>query len=33
MNNVKFCGGAGRCPSEISKLAAGGKTLGNVIFA
>lgn len=33
MANVKFFGGDGICTSEIAKLAAGAKTLGNVICA
>lgn len=33
MANVKFFGGDGVCTHEISKLAAGAKTLGNVICA
>ena len=33
MNNVKYFGGDGICTSEIAKLAAGAKTLGNVICA
>ncbi len=33
MGNVKFFGGDGICTSEIAKLAAGAKTLGNVICA
>ncbi|WP_313313350.1 branched-chain amino acid ABC transporter substrate-binding protein [Pulveribacter sp.] len=33
MANVKFFGGDGVCTQEISKLAAGAKTLGNVICA
>jgi branched-chain amino acid transport system substrate-binding protein len=33
MANVKYFGGDGVCTSEIAKLAAGAKTLGNVICA
>ncbi|MFP5444336.1 MAG: ABC transporter substrate-binding protein, partial [Betaproteobacteria bacterium] len=33
MGNVKYFGGDGVCTSEIAKLAAGAKTLGNVICA
>jgi branched-chain amino acid transport system substrate-binding protein len=33
MANVKYFGGDGICTSEIAKLAAGAKTLGNVICA
>ncbi len=33
MANVKFFGGDGICTAEIAKLAAGAKTLGNVICA
>ena len=33
MSNVKYFGGDGICTSEIAKLAAGAKTLGNVICA
>ncbi len=33
MTNVKFFGGDGVCTHEISKLAAGAKTLGNVVCA
>ena len=33
MGNVKFFGGDGVCTAEIAKLAAGAKTLGNVICA
>jgi len=33
MSNVKFFGGDGICTSEIIKIAAGAKTLGNVICA
>lgn len=33
MGNVKYFGGDGICTSEIAKLAAGAKTLGNVICA
>ena len=33
MGNVKYSGGDGVCTSEIAKLAAGAKTLGNVICA
>jgi branched-chain amino acid transport system substrate-binding protein len=31
--NVKYFGGDGVCTSEIAKLAAGAKTLGNVVCA
>ena len=33
MSNVKFFGGDGICTAEIAKLAAGAKTIGNVICA
>src|SRR5690349_10540037 len=33
MTNVKYFGGDGICTSEIAKLSAGAKTLGNVICA
>ncbi|NPC54142.1 branched-chain amino acid ABC transporter substrate-binding protein [Caenimonas soli] len=33
MSNVKFFGGDGICTAEIAKIAAGAKTLGNVICA
>jgi len=33
MGNVKFFGGDGICTAEIAKLAAGAKTIGNVICA
>jgi len=33
LGNVKYFGGDGICTSEIAKLAAGAKTLGNVICA
>lgn len=33
MNNVKFFGGDGICTAEIAKLAAGAKTIGNVVCA
>lgn len=33
MTNVKFFGGDGICTSEIIKIAAGAKTLGNVVCA
>ncbi|HYF44483.1 MAG TPA: branched-chain amino acid ABC transporter substrate-binding protein [Ramlibacter sp.] len=33
MSNVKYFGGDGICTSEIAKLAAGAKTLGNVVCA
>ena len=33
MANVKYFGGDGICTSEIAKLAAGAKTLGNVVCA
>ncbi len=33
MSNVKFFGGDGICTNEISKLAAGAKTLNNVVCA
>jgi len=33
MSNVKYFGGDGICTSEIAKLAAGAKTLSNVICA
>ena len=33
LGNVKFFGGDGICTSEIAKLAAGAKTLGNVVCA
>ncbi|HEY0826212.1 MAG TPA: ABC transporter substrate-binding protein, partial [Ramlibacter sp.] len=33
MNNVKYFGGDGICTSEIAKLSAGAKTLGNVVCA
>jgi branched-chain amino acid transport system substrate-binding protein len=33
MSNVKYFGGDGICTAEIAKLAAGAKTLGNVICA
>ena len=33
MGNVKYFGGDGICTSEIAKLAAGAKTLGNVVCA
>jgi branched-chain amino acid transport system substrate-binding protein len=33
MGNVRYFGGDGICTSEIAKLAAGAKTLGNVICA
>ena len=33
LSNVKYFGGDGICTSEIAKLAAGAKTLGNVICA
>jgi branched-chain amino acid transport system substrate-binding protein len=33
LSNVKFFGGDGICTSEIAKLAAGAKTLGNVVCA
>jgi branched-chain amino acid transport system substrate-binding protein len=33
MTNVKYFGGDGICTSEIAKLAAGAKTLGNVVCA
>jgi branched-chain amino acid transport system substrate-binding protein len=33
MTNVKFFGGDGICTAEIAKIAAGAKTLGNVICA
>ena len=33
MGNVKYFGGDGVCTTEIAKLAAGAKTLGNVICA
>ena len=33
MSNVKFFGGDGICTSEIAKLAAGAKTLNNVVCA
>ncbi len=33
MANVRFFGGDGICTSEIAKLAAGAKTLGNVVCA
>ena len=33
MSNVKFSGGDGICTAEIAKLAAGAKTIGNVICA
>jgi branched-chain amino acid transport system substrate-binding protein len=33
MGKVKYFGGDGICTSEIAKLAAGAKTLGNVICA
>ncbi|MCZ8095449.1 MAG: branched-chain amino acid ABC transporter substrate-binding protein [Acidovorax sp.] len=33
MGNVKYFGGDGVCTSEIAKLAAGAKTLGNVVCA
>ena len=33
MSNVKYFGGDGICTAEIAKLAAGAKTLGNVVCA
>ena len=33
MSNVKFFGGDGICTAEIAKLAAGAKTVGNVVCA
>ena len=33
LSNVKFFGGDGICTTEISKLAAGAKTIGNVVCA
>jgi ABC-type branched-subunit amino acid transport system substrate-binding protein len=33
MSNVKYFGGDGICTAEIAKLAAGAKTIGNVICA
>ena len=33
MSNVKFFGGDGICTAEIAKIAAGAKTLGNVVCA
>ena len=33
MSNVKFFGGDGICTTEIAKLAAGAKTVGNVVCA
>jgi len=33
MSNVKFFGGDGICTAEIAKLAAGAKTIGNVVCA
>jgi len=33
LSNVKYFGGDGICTSEIAKLAAGAKTLGNVVCA
>jgi branched-chain amino acid transport system substrate-binding protein len=33
MGNVKYFGGDGVCTSEIAKLAAGAKTLANVVCA
>ena len=33
LSNVKFFGGDGICTEEISKIAAGAKTLGNVVCA
>ena len=33
MSNVKYFGGDGICTAEVAKLAAGAKTLGNVICA
>jgi branched-chain amino acid transport system substrate-binding protein len=33
LGNVKYFGGDGICTAEIAKLAAGAKTLGNVICA
>jgi len=33
MSNVKYFGGDGICTSEIAKLSAGAKTLGNVVCA
>ncbi|OGA94758.1 MAG: branched chain amino acid ABC transporter substrate-binding protein [Burkholderiales bacterium RIFCSPHIGHO2_12_FULL_61_11] len=33
MSNVKYFGGDGICTSEIAKLAAGAKTLGNMVCA
>lgn len=33
MNNVKYFGGDGICTAEVAKLAAGAKTLGNVVCA
>jgi branched-chain amino acid transport system substrate-binding protein len=33
MSNVKFFGGDGICTTEIAKLAAGAKTLNNVVCA
>ena len=33
MSNVKFFGGDGICTAELAKLAAGAKTIGNVICA
>ena len=33
MNNVKYFGGDGICTAEVAKLAAGAKTIGNVVCA
>ena len=33
MSNVKYFGGDGICTAEIAKLAAGAKTIGNVVCA
>jgi branched-chain amino acid transport system substrate-binding protein len=33
LSNVKFFGGDGICTEEIAKIAAGAKTLGNVVCA
>ena len=33
LSNVKFFGGDGICTTEIAKLAAGAKTIGNVVCA
>ena len=33
MNNVKYFGGDGICTAEVAKLAAGAKTVGNIVCA